>query len=817
MTYIPLRVYSVYSKGEGVVSAKALAEALQRQGVGHLAVCDPLSLLAWEAAQVEAEKAGLRPLLGLEIPLREKGDLLVFPRSRRGYLSLVACLNQRRLQPMAETAAVFVPRRDDRRLLERLRLKTGSEPFFLGLEWRSPKWLVERAQELGLPLAWAQPLRWLAPEGERTYAVARAVFGHRPLQETLNADAALDGWLSAQAIRRRWGKAGEEAMANTLRLAESAAGFCFAPDAPAGAAADRGGMLLEKVIARRLREIKAGTAERERAARELRVIHELGFSAYFLLAAEVADFCRQQRIYFNLRGSGVSSYVLYLLEVSRIDPLVQGLIFERFVNRLRNDLPDIDIDIDSSRRSEVFAWLFERYRSRVAFVSTHKFFGGRSALHETARAAGFGPEEAQALGRDLPMFAEPRELAGRGRGEQAWIYESASRLDGVYKELSLHVGGVVFADGDVNAVFPMERSPDGYPQIAWNKDGVERLRIFKLDLLGVRGFDVISPLALGDVALEGDCAKVLEGDSVDVWETIRGARTVGCFQLESPLARESLRRGRPANLEELAISVAIIRPGPAKSGMKKAYLEGQAPPHPLLAKLFPGTRGALIFEEQIAVLLHQVSGWSLEKAEVVRKGLKKKVGEAFRQEFFELAGRRGWTAAELELFWKLAGDFSLYAFCQAHSAAYAYSAFLSAWLKTRQPLTFFCRLFNAAGGYYPLAVYIEEAKRCGVAVLPPDVNRSGLAFAEAAGAVRSGLLAVKGVGEKLAGRIVEKRGSGYGGLEEFLLRSRANERELSALLAVSALQSLGFDGLPESEKKKNWKEYLGFLPGPATA
>ncbi len=197
---------------------------------------------------------------------------------------------------------------------------------------------------------------------------------------------------------------------------------------------------------------------------------------------------------------------------------------------------------------------------------------------------------------------------------------------------------------------------------------------------------------------------------------------------------------------------------------------------------------------------------------MARKELKKKKGDARRDDFFDRGGKNGWSRGELELFWKLAVDFSLYAFCQAHSLAYAYAAFLSAWLKTKQPLDFFCRLLNAGGGYYPLPVYIEEAKKSGLAVLAPDINGSGLGFSPERGGIRCGLLTIKGIGEKLAAHIVAERGRGFKSFEDFLIKTRLGERDLSSLLAVSALQSLGRDGFSREEKQKNWDKYLGFQP-----
>ena len=827
MSYVPLRTYSVFSQGDGVVDPAALGDTLQKAKVPYLPICDPMSLIGWEKCKKEADARGLRPLLGTEIRLPEKGSLLLYPASAAGFRAVVSCLNRRALPARLDgVRAVFLPARPDDGLLRRLQDKVGRGNLYVGLEWGSGQWLRDLAATAGAPLAWAQALRWTGDA--RRYAVARAVFRHQPLPEAFRADATLDGLIPAASIARRFGEPGRDAMANTLRLAEGAA---FAFDALDELFPD-GGSELEARVRRVLDARSAGPAERERALQELRAVRRGGAAAYFLIAAEIAAFCRRRRIFFGLRGSAGASYVLFLLGMTSVDPLKHGLLFERFLNGRRDDLPDIDVDIDSSRRPELFQWLFERWRGRAAFLSSHKFFGARSALYETARAFGYGPEEAHALSRPLPMFAEPRELAhapagrerspggaaGRGGGGTAPVYQAAALLDGVFREISLHVGGVVFAAGEVARALPLTRSPEGFPQLVWDKDTVERLRVFKLDLLGVRGFEVIAPLGpSGDPDAAGGSAGSPSPPGTDAsdsatWKTIQEARTKGCFQLESPLARENLRRGRPATLEELAIAVAIIRPGPAKSGMKAAYQEKRPPAHPLLGQLFPGSRGALIFEEQISVLLHHVSGWDLEEAERARRELKKRRGGGLRNEFFARGAANGWRAEELKLFWKLAEDFSLYAFCQAHSLAYAHAAFLSAWMKTHRPLEFFCRLLNAAGGYYPLPDYIEEAKAWGLPVLPPDVNRSGLGFTSENGAVRCGLMAVKGFGAALAERIVDGRGPGYASLEDLLLRAHLSERDLSALLAASALRSLGRDGFGAEERRRNWQQCLGFLP-----
>jgi DNA polymerase III alpha subunit len=703
MKYVPLRVYSVFSQGKGAVDAPVFADFLKQRKVTHLSVTDPFSLVGWESFRKEAVEREMKPLLGMEIRIRQIGSLLLYPITVKGYFSLITSLNHKTFSKMEDVMVVCIPQRavsDGALSLAGIRKQVGGGNFYFGLEWNSGRWVVDMAREQNIPLVWAQPWKWVMnPE---KYAVVSAVFNHHPVSDILmgsrSGELPLYGPLSGYAISKRFGEAGKTAMRNTFTLA-SRVRFDFSDisarhmsssssgvhplhslvrgGSSAQARKAGPGTILEEVVNREMRTRDLTVAERERTFRELNIIKEMGYSIYFLIAAEIGAYCRRSRIYFNLRGSGVSSFILYLLGLSRVNPLEHDLLFERFVNSLRDDLPDIDIDIDSSRRAGVLDWVFDSYKNRVVFVSTHKFFRARSALYEVARCYGLNVDDAHKLSKEQPMFASPAELKEKARenGRMGEIYRMASLLEGVYKELSLHVGGVLFCEDEIRKMFPLERSPHGFDQVVWDKDSVERLRIFKLDLLGVRGFDVIAP-----AVLEGK----VDFTDPEVWETIRKARTIGCFQLESPLIRKHLLMVKPRNLREIAISIAIIRPGPSQSGMKDSYIEKREPMHPVLKKIFPYTQGTVIFEEQISVLLHTVTGWNLEFSEKIRRALKKKKGEPFREDFFTKGRANGWKKSDLETIWKLADDFSRYAFNQGHSVSYAYSAYVSAWI-TRCP------------------------------------------------------------------------------------------------------------------------------------
>ncbi|HLP57181.1 MAG TPA: hypothetical protein VK186_00045, partial [Candidatus Deferrimicrobium sp.] len=592
MKYVPLRIYSVFSRGKGAVGAAELGDFLKQRDVPYLAVTDPFSLAGWESFRHEAVERGMKPLLGTEIRIQDIGALMLFPITVKGYFSLVASFNQKVFSKLEDVVAIYIPHRVTANRVPsfmNIRKQIAPENFYLGLEWNSSRWIVDVSQKYNIPLVWVQPMKWVMnPE---KYAVASAVFNHHPVSDILmgskSGELPLCGPMSGQAITRRWGDAGRIAIKNTFTVASQiafdfsdiSAGADLPQLLPASLSGSRGtstysfdpGSRLEEVVNREMTKRNLTMAERERAFRELNIIKEQGFSVYFLIAAEIGNFCKKSNIYFNLRGSGVSCFILYLLGLSRVNPIEHDLLFERFVNSLRDDLPDIDIDIDSSRRAQVLKWVFEKYDKKVVFVSTHKFFKARSALYEVARAYGFNAEDAHKMSKEQQMFVSPAELRGKGTGKMAEVYRMASLLEGVYKEYSLHLGGVLFSAIEVNKAFPLEKSPHGFEQVIWDKDTVERLRIFKLDLLGVRGFDVIAP-----VALKGG----VDFNDQEVWKNIQEGRTIGCFQQESPLVRQTLQKVRPRDLHELAVTIAIIRPGPSESGMKQSYIERKPPLHP---------------------------------------------------------------------------------------------------------------------------------------------------------------------------------------------------------------------------------------------
>jgi DNA polymerase III alpha subunit len=388
----------------------------------------------------------------------------------------------------------------------------------------------------------------------------------------------------------------------------------------------------------------------------------------------------------------------------------------------------------------------------------------------------------------------------------------------------------------------------------FDKDAVEDLRLIKLDLLSVRGLAAIS-----ETKEKLNLRTLPPGDAA-TYATLRAARTVGCFQVESPAMMNLLRRMKPADIHEITQALALVRPGPTESGMKEALLRRRGgrgrsssavvPDDAFLARILPETGGILLYEEQVMQVAERVAGMPPEEGDLLRRSLKKGRGgdPALRAKFVREAGERGYAAPEIERLWKTMEKFSSYSFNKAHSASYAHMAYQAVYLKVHQPVTYFAAVLNAGGGYYDLPEYVAEAKRNGIRILGPDANRSGPGFevedgtvrggnggprGAGPGAIRVGLNSIKGLGLKTIDRLLDERtaGGAYLSVEDFLARTKPGKAELLTLIKAGVFDALeprrtrqvlryfqGLENMEEvadiasDEKRRMLFEALGFLP-----
>ncbi|MDH7513744.1 MAG: DNA polymerase III subunit alpha [Clostridiales bacterium] len=711
--------------------------------------------------------------------------------------------------------------------------------FYLGGDFSNFRKVEEWARACNLPVVWANPLKFITSPDR--LILVRAIVEKIPFpseRQRLADKTPLFGPDQEAVALKRLGSAVKGAFERTFEVAEKCL-FNFEDIVPP-LPPDLFPTPLGEVVMERLREARnLSWRERERARHELEVIERSGFAAYFLIVHDVVEFARRHRILHNLKGSGASSYLAYLLGISHVNPVEFDLYFERFLNSGRNDPPDIDLDFDSRRRDEVLAYVLKKYgqgeKAGGAFVCSLKNYRARSALYETARAFGIPPEEARSLAKRIPFFAEPDFLRrDKPAAGQLDIWKLASELSGVFAEISLHVGGVILTPAPASRYLPLEESAKGFVMSHFDRDAVEDLKLIKLDLLSVRGLAAISETR------ERLNVRTIPAGDARTYKLLQTAQTIGCFQVESPAMMNLLRRMKPETIYDLTQALALIRPGPTESGMKETLLRArekrQSFRDPLLEKIIPETDGLLLYEEQVMQVAERVAGMPAEEGDLLRRALKKKNGvrAALKEKFFGEARERGYTAVEVEKLWATMEKFSSYSFNKAHSASYAAMAYQAVYLKAHHPVRYMAAVLNAGGGYYPLPEYIEEAKRRGIHILGPDINRSGYGFEVEGSNIRVGLASIKGLAVKTIEKILEERKDAeFASVEDFLSRVHLGRAELLSLIKAGVFDSLEprrtrqvlrhFQGLEDMEevadmnpleKAKMLVDSLGFSPGP---
>ncbi len=833
MMFIPLRVHSVYSKGRGGVLLRELAAWAVREKLPAAALSDLENLYGWARWKRAAQESGLRPVFGCELELGGR-TFLFLVKEREGYWTLMETLNGRAVNSTRGLVTVFIPRPEDRDFPEELVPLLG-EDLYLGSGFFNLKTVKAWSKRHGLPAVWAHPLKFLRhPERLILLHAIHKKIPFPPERDRLGRRMPLLGPDQAHLAVKKFGSGIKPLFRATFEVAEKCR-FTFddiVPKLPGGLfPTPLRDVVMEKLRGRRDLSWK----ERKRARMELEVVERSGFAPYFLVVHDVVQFARRQGILHNLKGSGASSFLAYLLGISHISPITFDLYFARFLNSGRDAPPDFDLDFDSRLRDRVLKYVLDTYgrgRTGAAFVCSLKNYRARSALYETARAFGLPPAEGRSMSRRIPMFEEPEYLKkDRPRPGCGEIWAAASELTSVYCEISLHVGGVLLTPAPARRYLPMQESAKGLRMSHFDRDAVEDLKLIKLDLLSVRGLAAIS-----------STRKTLDLRSIPpqdgpTFRRLQKAETIGCFQVESPAMMNLLRRMRPETIYDLIQALALIRPGPTESGMKQTLLRGregkQASRDPLLSRVLPETGGLLLYEEQVMQVADRVAGMPPEEGDLLRRGLKKKRADTpFKEKFFQEAGARGYTPVEVKRLWAIMDKFSSYSFNKAHSASYAHMAYQAVYLKTHHTLPYLTAVLNACGGYYGLPAYIEEAKRCGIRILGPDVQRSGHHFEVEGKGIRVGLLSIKGLAVRTADKIFEERRNvPYRSIEDLLLRVSLTKAELFALIKAGAFDSLeptrtqqilryfhGLEGLGEvadlnaRQKKRMLVESLGFDP-----
>jgi error-prone DNA polymerase len=551
-----------------------------------------------------------------------------------------------------------------------------------------------------------------------------------------------------------------------------------------------------------------GNAEhaRERLDHELDIIAGTRLASYFLTVADVAMLIKADGIRCAIRGSGAGSLVNYLLGISAVDPLEHGLLMERFLSHTRETMPDIDLDVESARRIEAYRLILGVYgEERCATVCMMETYRARSAIRDVAAALGLPRGEIDALAKAFPhiraahigaALTELPELSDSKLSipQLTGLFRLAERLDGLPRHVAMHPCGVLLSDATLLDRTAVTRSAaDDLPLSQLDKDDAETAGVIKLDVLGVRMQSAMA-YALTQIPEPIDLDAIPRDDE-PTFELIRNARTIGCFQIESPGQRELVTRVAPTRIDDLIAEISLFRPGPVNSDMIAPFLatrhgvQDPTYPHEALRPALRETGGVVIFHEQVLKIIDTMTGCGLGEADRVRRRLS---ADPPADWFREAAAANGYTTETIDRVWEVLAAFGAFGFCKAHAAAFAVPVYQSAWLKRHHPAAFYAGVLTHDPGMYPKRVIIQDARLAGVCVLGPDVNTSAedwiITALVSPPEIRVSLREVKGITAAEVSRIVAARP--YHSLRDFWTRARVSRRTTERLILVGALDSL---------------------------
>ncbi len=840
--YAELHCLSNFSFLRGASHAEELVARAQALGYAALAITDQCSFAGIVRAHVVARQAGLKLLIGTELTLADGMKLVLLAQNRAGYgnLSAIISLGRRRAgkgryqlsrgdlaRGVADCLALWIapaeaapeegrwlqhgfPQRcwiaferhlqpDDGERLARLRslsATTGMPLVACGdvhMHVRGRRPLQDMLTALRLKTAVDCAGHALFPNGER-HLRTRLQLGRRYppelLAETLRIAALCD--FSLDELRYEYPE-------EVIPVGQTPAGYLRA-EVGKGLTVRYPDGVPEKVG----RQIE----------HELALIADMGYEAYFLTVYDIVKFAREQAILCQGRGSAANSAVCYALGITEVDPAHSEMLFERFISRERNEPPDIDVDFEHHRREEVIQYIYAKYgRERAALTATVISYRTRSALRDCGRALGIDIDRINALTSSLGWWERREELGERFAAVgldphnprvEKWLI-LAKQLMGFPRHLSQHVGGFVISRGRLDRLVPVENA--AMPErsiIQWDKDDIDALGLMKVDVLALGMLTAIRR-ALDEISRRNGRRLRMQDiprDDPAVYEMIGRADTIGVFQIESRAQMSMLPRLKPRCFYDLVIEVAIVRPGPIQGGMVHPYLrrrqglEPESYPSAAVRSVLQRTLGVPIFQEQVMQLAIVAAGFTAGEADQLRRSMaawKRRGGvEHFRDRLIDGMLARHYSREFAEAIFRQIEGFGEYGFPESHAASFALLCYVSAWLKCHEPAAFLAGLLNAQPmGFYSASQLVQDARRHGIEVRPPDVQHSawGTALEGADGSVvRLGLRQIGGLGAKAGERIAAARP--FRDVSELARRTGVSRDDLGRLAAAGALAAL---------------------------
>ena len=545
---------------------------------------------------------------------------------------------------------------------------------------------------------------------------------------------------------------------------------------------------------------------KDRVAKELKIINDLGFNAYFLITWDIIRYAKSRGFFYVGRGSGGNSIIAYCLEITDVDPLELDLYFERFLNPYRSVPPDFDIDFSWADRDEMIDYIFTRYgHEQVCLLGAYATFQTRAILRELGKVFGLPKEE-------IDLLEQSRLKDDK---IQRQIYHYADKLKDFPNHLSIHAGGMLISELPINQYTVTELPPKGFFTCQLDMHVAEKIGLFKLDVLSQRG--------LGHIKECMEIVKVNKGEHIDIHDVeklkkdpllaaqIRKADTIGCFYIESPAMRQLLLKLRCDDYLTLVAASSIIRPGVSQSGMMKQYIYRYHHPnefeylHPKMEELLKETYGVMVYQEDVIKVAHHFAGLDMGEADVLRRAMSGKYRshaafQKIQDNFFNNCKQKGYANELAAEVWRQIQSFGGYSFSKAHSASFAVESYQSLFLKVYYPMEFMVAVINNFGGFYSRELYFHELKKTGATVHAPCINSSNYLTSISGSNVFTGFIHIDGLEQQLAHAIKEHREQGYAHLQDFIERLSPGIEQLNLLIRVGAFRFTG-----KSKKELLWE------------
>jgi DNA polymerase-3 subunit alpha len=877
-----LHLHTEFSLLDGLSRIDSALDRIQALGQTAAAITDHGNLYGIIDFYKQAHKRGIKPLLGIETYVargsRHQKDgaekspfhLGLIARNMEGYRNLLA------LSTLANLEGYYYKPRIDRELLRehsagllalsgcpssevhRALQEGRRDDAIATMKWyreifdghyyievqehfdeqfsRCNAELIALGRELDIPVVATNDSHYTAPEDAEAHDILLCIGTNSTINDPKRMR--MEGgsyYIKSEEEMRALFPDHPEVIENTMRVVDSVEAFTLEfgrlqlpdPELPEGSTPMQYLAALAWEGFARLYP-QATEEMRRRLEYELDVVAETGFAAYILLVREFAQYARTHQIPFGVRGSAAASVILYCIGITDIDPIAHRLVFERFLNRERREMPDIDMDIADDRRAELIQYVARRFgHDRVAQIITFGTLGAKAAIRDVARALGLPAVEGDRIARLVP--AMPLHItidrALQDSPELKVLYdndpvvrdviEKARQIEGIARHASVHAAGVVIAKDPLMTVAPLQRPSRGddqtLPVVCWDMNTVAEIGLLKMDFLGLANLTILGravELIRARHDPQFDLKTIPDGDA-KTYEMLKRGETFGVFQLESAGMRRYIQELRPESIAELSAMVALYRPGPMAHipayCRSKHGLEPVRYPHPDLAEILDETYGIIVYQDQVLLIAQKFGGYTLGQADIMRKAMGKKIPEKMRAErenFRAGAIAKGYTAEDADKIFDLIEPFAGYAFNKAHATCYGTLAYQTAYLKANYPAEYMTALLmladsHPAGFAERVAAAAAECARLGLPILPPDINRSGLTFQidtapDGSVGIRFGLATIKNVGEgAVEGLIAERERNGpYTSLEDLCRRAASrqlNKRVLESLIQAGAL------------------------------